>query len=437
VEDAPTVKKLLIVSPHFPPVNAPDMQRVRLALPFLRAHGWEPTVLAVEPNSIEHAVHEPKLLETFPADIRVVRVNGIPARLTRRVGIGSLWWRCRRALTRAGDRLLAGEKFDLVFLSTTQFGFFALGPRWRKQFGVPFVVDYQDLWKTDHYAQTGAMPPGGRFKFAISQFSARRVEPRVLRMAAGVVTVSEHYGPALASRHSWFDAKRVRVLPFGAAARDFEQLAGHRPEKPLIDFSDGNVHYVYAGRGGDDLDLALTILFTAFAAYRRTHPSEAERVRFHFLGTDYAATDASHEKVRPIAQRVGVERYVHEHPVRIAYFDALYYLKNAAAIVMVGSNDVGYSGSKLFPCVLARRPLLLIFPRESPILSLVEKLRAGVAFGFGDSYAALAVANEVHERWFAASAVANPAAYDEGAFSDYTAAAMTAKLAQVFSAAIA
>jgi len=412
------------------------MQRVRLALPYLRAHGWEPTVLAVEPNSIEYGVNEPKLLETFPSDIRVVRVAGIPARLTRRVGIGSLWWRCRRALTRAGDRLLAEEKFDLVFLSTTQFGFFALGPRWRKQFGVPFVVDYQDLWKTDHYAHSGAPPPGGRFKFAISQLSARRVEPRVLRAAGGVVAVSEHYGPALASRHRWFDATQVRVLPFGAAASDLERLTDHRPAKPLIDFADGNVHYVYAGRGGDDLDLALTILFTAFAAYLRTHPSEAERLRFHFLGTDYAAKDGSQEKVRPIAQRVGLERYVHEHPERIPYFDALYYLQNAAAIVVVGSNDVGYSASKLFPCVLARRPLLLIFPRESPVLALAEKLRAGEAFGFGDAYAALMVANEVHERWFAANAITNLATHDEAAFADYTAEAMTAKLAQVFDAAL-
>ena len=41
------VKKVLIVSPHFPPLNAPDMQRVRMSLPYFAAEGWEPVVLAL------------------------------------------------------------------------------------------------------------------------------------------------------------------------------------------------------------------------------------------------------------------------------------------------------------------------------------------------------------------------------------------------------
>jgi len=41
------MKRVLIVSPNFPPINAPDMQRVRMSLPFYRDNGWEPVVLAV------------------------------------------------------------------------------------------------------------------------------------------------------------------------------------------------------------------------------------------------------------------------------------------------------------------------------------------------------------------------------------------------------
>jgi hypothetical protein len=33
------VKTVLIVSPHFPPVNAPDHQRVCMALPYLEQFG--------------------------------------------------------------------------------------------------------------------------------------------------------------------------------------------------------------------------------------------------------------------------------------------------------------------------------------------------------------------------------------------------------------
>ena len=115
-----TPRKALIVSPHFPPINAPDMQRARLALPYLRANGWEPVVLAVAPDMIEGGVVEPILEATYPSDIRIVRVRGISPRATRWIGVGSLWLRCGSALRAAGESLLKAEKFDLVFFSTTQ-----------------------------------------------------------------------------------------------------------------------------------------------------------------------------------------------------------------------------------------------------------------------------------------------------------------------------
>ena len=39
--------KVLIISPHFPPTNAPDMQRVRMILPYLSESGMTAEVLAV------------------------------------------------------------------------------------------------------------------------------------------------------------------------------------------------------------------------------------------------------------------------------------------------------------------------------------------------------------------------------------------------------
>ena len=194
-------RKVLIVSPHFPPINAPDMQRARLALPYLRSFGWEPVVLAVAPEMVEGGVREPLLEQTYPADIRVERVRGIPPQATRWAGVGSLWLRCGRALRAAGERLLRQERFDLVFFSTTQFDAFSLGPRWKARFGVPYVLDYQDPWINDYYRLTKTIPPGGPLKFGFSQWRARRLEPKALRQAGGVVAVSDSYGPALARNH--------------------------------------------------------------------------------------------------------------------------------------------------------------------------------------------------------------------------------------------
>ena len=67
-------RRLLIVSPHFPPVNAPDMQRVRVALPYFIAAGWEVTVLTVA-DPTPTAPREPELETTLPAAVRVERAH--------------------------------------------------------------------------------------------------------------------------------------------------------------------------------------------------------------------------------------------------------------------------------------------------------------------------------------------------------------------------
>ena len=277
------LRKVLVVSPHWPPVNAPDMQRVRLAMSYLRELGWEPVVLAVEPAMVEGAVLDPLLVESYPPDIRVVRVRGIPARFTRWAGFGALWWRCGRAVRRAGEALLGEGGFDLVFFSTTQFDAFALGPTWRKKYGVPYVLDYQDPWINGYYRRTGTRPPGGWLKFNLSQWFARRREPAAVRGAAAIIAVSDAYGKGLQRSYPWFESKRVKLLPFGAAESDFQVAARHRPAKPLVDFNDGNFHHVYAGRCGPDMSFAMAVIFRAFKMYLDSHPAEAARVRFHFI----------------------------------------------------------------------------------------------------------------------------------------------------------
>ncbi len=430
------MKKLLIVSPHFPPINAPDMQRVRLALPYLRGLGWEPTVLAVAPEFIEGGVRDPLLETTYPADVRVIRVRGISPRRTRWAGFGSLWWRCGFAVAKAGEKLLREEKFDLVFFSTTQFDAFKLGPKWKQQFGVPYVLDYQDPWVNDYYERTRTRPPGGWLKFTLTQWMAKRAEPRVLREAAGVIAVSDAYAQTLARQYPWFDAKRVQLLPFGAAESDFAALAKYRPGRPLVDFDDGNFHHVYAGRCGPDMSFALSALFRAFKRYRETHPAEAAKIKFHFIGTDYAPPPLGREWAMPVARAEGVAESVDEHCYRVPYFDALYYLRRADALVAVGSNDPTYSASKIFPYILSRRPMLLIFHQNSLVLRFAQSASVGLRFSFAGPEDIVPLADAVHRRWFVEAERKTYVPFDEAAFAPFTASVLSTKLAAVFDAAV-
>lgn len=426
------MKKVLIISPHFAPINAPDMQRARMALPYLRTHGWEPVVLAIAPEHVEGGVLDPLLEATYPADIRVIRVRGLHPRFTRWFGVGSLWLRCGRAFRAAGEKLLRTEKFDLVFFTTTQFDAFALGPLWKRKFGVPYVLDYQDPWVNDYYGRTGTKPPGGFLKFALAQRRAGRQEPRTLKAASGVIAVSDAYARTLAERYPWFSADQVLMLPFGAAAADIATARGHTPARPLVDFNDGCFHHIYAGRCGPDMSISLTAIFRAFKRFYERAPEQASRIRFHFIGTDYAPPPLGREWAMPIARAEGISEYVTEHCQRVPYFDALYYLVKADALLAVGSNDPTYSASKIFPCILAARPMLVVFNRRSPVLAFAKQTECGERFAFDDPAGIDDLAEDIQSRWFQSGGMRRVTPASAAAFHPFTAESMTAKLAEVF-----
>lgn len=429
-------RKVLIVSPHFPPINTPDMQRVRIALTYFRRLGWEPVVLAVAPDMVEGGVLEPLLELTYPPDIRIIRARGISARYTRWAGIGSLWLRCGRAIRLDGEKLLRGEHFDLVFFSTTQFDAFALGPRWRAKFGVPYVLDYQDPWINDYYSRSRVRPPGGWLKFGYSQWCARRKEPKALRGASGIIAVSGAYGATLARTYPWFDAKDVVFLPFGAAEADFVAARLHKPAEPLVSFGDGFLHFVYTGRCGPDMSTALRILFRAFKRFLSSRPDQAKLIRFHFIGTDYAPRPLGREWAMPVAREEGVGEFVSEQCYRVPYYDALYYLEHADALMAIGSNDPTYSASKIFPYVLARRPMLVIFHDESPVLALAEAMKCGSRYSFHDAEQIDTIAARVEEEWFLSGKMKEFIEPDLSAFHPYSAESMTQRLTECFEKAI-
>jgi hypothetical protein len=427
----------LIVSPHFPPVNAPDHQRVRMSLPYLAEFGWEAHVLAVDPRFVE-GFRDPALLQTVPDEIPVTRVAALPAGLTRRFGLGSLGLRARVPLARAGDRLLRAGGFDLVYFSTTIYPAVGPGPGWKRRHGVPYVLDMQDPWVSDYYRRTGVRPPGGRLKYAFSQWLARRGEPKAVRGAACVISVSPEYPKALRARYPDLPDEHFVVLPFGASERDAELARAGGVRHTVFDPADGLLHWTYLGRGGADMAPALRGLFLALRRVCRSDP-RAGRLRLHFVGTSYAARGRAEPTVAPLARELGVGDLVREQTDRIPYLEGLALLQASDAVLLIGSDDPTYSASKVYPCVLARRPLLAVLHRDGLAGGVVRACRAGAVAAFASGEAAESLADRVEPE--VRRLLDLPAGYrpptDWEAFAPYTAREMTRRQCEVFDEATA
>lgn len=428
-------KRLLIVSPHFPPVNAPDAQRARLSLPYFREFGWEPSVLAVEPRQVA-GLHESRPAFTLPSDVAVHHCGALPARLTRLAGLGSLGPRAWLHLRGAGARLLHLEHFDLVFFSTAQFLTFTLGAVWKKKFGTPFVIDLQDPWRTDYYEQPGSPPPPGGWKYRFARWQAEHFEEPAFEPAAGFVSVSENYLEQLRARYPWFATKPSTVIPFGVSEADFASAQGDRTLSPAFSREPGCVHLVSMGAAGPIMAEALHALFSALRTFRDEQPAQARRLRLHFIGTSYAPSTQAAPTVKPIAEAHGVGDLVIEQPARIGYPESLKTMLAADALLLLGSDDLGYTPSKIAPYFLAGRPVLAFAPAGSAAGARIA------ALNFARIVSLPATDNARDAREFFSTLLAEPAQLRNGARNtglfdtQFTARAGTRRLCEFFDQAL-
>jgi hypothetical protein len=369
------MKRVLIVSPHFPPVNAPDMQRVRMSLPHFVEAGWEVVVLTVDDRE-PIAPLEPGLLETIPAAVRVVRVKCFSRRWTRRLGVNNLGLRVWPLLAAAGSRLLAENRFDVVYFSTTQFSVVPLGRLWRWKHGVPYVIDLQDPWLSDYYRQPGAPRPPGGWKYRFARAQARLLEGWTLRKVAHLISVSGNYVTTLKQRYQWFQSTPCSVLTFGAPDRDFVLARLKAEQQPPLLPNTSNFKIAYAGRLGSDMLPALDLLFAGLAAHRDAPRS----FEIFFYGTSYAPADQAAPTTAALAAKHGIAHLVHESPARTGYLDSLRLLLESDLTLLLGSDDDAYSPSKIYPTLLAGKPTIAVAPADSVLEQKIHELGgAGLA----------------------------------------------------------
>ncbi len=369
------MKKVLIISPHFPPVNSPDQHRVRMSLPFFSEFGWIPTVLTVDPAFVE-GFRDPVLEASVPKDVRVIKVKAFSTKHTRKVGLGALGLRALWHMQKAGNRLLRKEQFDLIYFSTTAFHVCWLGQYWKRKFKIPFVIDLQDPWRNDFYLDKPKhlRPPKHGFAYSIH----KKMEGDTMPKASGVVSVSKGYIEMMEQRYGLLSKKvPMEVIPFGASSRDFEIAREQKVEPYSFENFGQKINVAYIGAV---TPFFLPIIEAFFSVFLETC-ANPHLYHFYFLGTSYTA-DAE-KRIEKLAQKLGITNLVTEQTDRIPYFQALRTLESTDIIFIPGSQDKDYNASKVYNCILSKRPIFSIFNEESLVKSIIEESGSGTAVGVG------------------------------------------------------
>jgi hypothetical protein len=432
-----TRRRVLMVSPHFPPDTSAGAHRVRLLAPYLADYGWEPTVVTVDPAAYEGRL-DPDLARLVPGHVRVIRAEAWSAGWTRAFGIGDLGLRSFTGLRRAIDELLAHEQFDALFITTYPTYPALLGGALKREHGLPFILDYQDPWVGAWGLDVG---PGGSpdLKSRISRAIAQRLEPLAVRAADALTAVSARTYEDVLRRIPDARPRICAAIPLGVDANDLAALQQLPRANRLFSREDGRLHVSYVGTllpKGRSIARAVCL---AVAYLRDSRPDVYERLQLHFIGTSNQRDPREPARVLPMAAEAGVADHVDEIAPRVDYLDALNAQVQAHAVLLMGSSEPHYTPSKVFPALLTGRPIVGIYHHASPVIEVLRREPNARVIAVDDATPLDTYVPAIADAlaWAVQAPGGEPRLRHDGSLEAWSASTLAGELAKVFDVATA
>ena len=364
------MKRLALVSGHFPPSNLVGAQRARLWSRYLPEFGWEPIVVTGDPARYEERP-DPDLDKLVAPGLRVIHAPTLPTRPVRLVGdLGvRAFWGCYRVLS----GLAARKEIDFVLVTIPSNFLAPVGRLVHARHGLPFGIDYQDPWVN---RWPGVDKP---FTRAWASYTlSKLLEPIAVRGASLITGMAPGYVAGMLERNPEVASSAVvACMPMGIAPEDYELVRALDRPPFLFQPGDGRFHMVYAGALLPAGIVVLDAFLAGLRSLKEHDPAAAARLRVHFVGTGTSPDDPNGHRVLPRARAAGVDDIVDEHPQRIGYVDALTHLGRSNAVLVLGSTEPHYTPSKVFQAMLSRRPVLALLHEASSAVDMVRRTHAG------------------------------------------------------------
>jgi hypothetical protein len=323
---------------------------------------------------------DPELKKLVPPSVEVVKVAAVPAKLTRPFGVGEVALRAWFQLKRAVLRLIKERDAKAVLITGAPFYPLMFAPQIETKCQVPVVLDFQDPWVSAVGATHRLLSKPG-----LSHWLATKLEPKVLRGAAFITSVSETQNAQMASRYPWLDPTRMAAIPIGGDPGDFLQLRSNGFRAPAGTIDEAKINLSFVGTVMPRSGPLITTTLRAFSRLRDQQPRLAEHVQLNFIGTSNQPSNRSKFAVLSLAEKEGVADHVHEVPQRLPYLDALKVLIRSNGLMLIGSDERHYTASKIYPGLMSGTPYFSLFHKSSSSHAILSQAGGGLAFAFADA----------------------------------------------------
>lgn len=336
--DATTMSRVLLVSSSFYPLNSPGSHRMAHTARYLPAFGWNPSILCLDWRGWKQLA-DPTLcdwnwcpvIRAFNPHRRRWTLRWITSALGRRMEEhllpGITPTANYRAMIRSGVNVIGSFQPDVIVGTYPPFVNLAAAGRLARSSGLPWVADLRDL--PDEFGDHDAL----RVRRAV------RVETKLCRDAAALITVSEPLAAQLRSRH---DAP-VSVVLNGFNEDDFSGPPPCRDETVF--------EIVYAGKL-DEYRKARAIL-DPLASLIIEGSIDPSKLRISFFGRVYG------EFLRNLEGHPCEASVVHHGFV--PHGESLRRQRAADVLLFLSHRSgIGIFTSKIFEYLAAGRPILSI-----------------------------------------------------------------------------
>jgi hypothetical protein len=370
---------LLLVSLNFPPSQMASVHRARHLASHLPEFGWWPVVVAVD-ERFHKEPSDAALGQLVPSTVEVHRIKALPLGLTTPFGLGDLSIRSMYDVWSKLKQLIVLESPQGVFFTGWPYYQMLLSEPLRRRFGLPVVLDFQDPWVSNQGATFPTLSKQG-----LSHRVALFFEPRAIRNADFVTSVSDTQNEQMAIRYPWFDESRMAAIPIGCDPKDFEHLRTSGTVPPEGSLGSGLINFSFVGTFMPRSGALVRVLMRSLRRLLTEKPQLVARIRLNFVCTSNQPADDGSYRVRPIAEDEGVAHLVHEIPRRVPYLEALATLACSEALLLIGSDEPHYTASKIYPALMSGRPYLSLFHQASSSHAILSAAGGGISLAFSNA----------------------------------------------------
>jgi len=388
-----TSLNVLVIAYYFPPMGLSGVQRISKFIKYLPEFGWCPIVLTSN-SPIYYAFDDSLLNELEAKNIKIYRTDedlskikkekgnrkiNYPSKFRQKIQSRLLQtvlqpdsrriW-AKYAIQKA-EQIFSENQIDAILATAPPFTDFLIANKLSKQYDIPYILDYRDLWVDNPYY------------FYATPFHknyAITLEEKILLNASRTIVITRDMKNRMINRYRFLNHNDISIIPHGFDKEDFI-LAQNNAKK--------SKKFVVTHSGVFSADLTPKYFFKAVNALINEKPEIKNDLEIRLIGILQKNYLKQIEKLG-LSDIIKTTGYI-EH------IEAVQNLIEADVLWFMVPNSI-VTPSRFYEYLGAKKPMIISSP-VSDLTKIAESTNGAIITNFNDADAIKSSILNLYNKW--------------------------------------